>query len=213
MCARVSAALSVPRTYAELLQRVRGAMLAAQAEIEWAWAQTYHEAGRLIHSHLLLNQGRADYGGQVMRGLARDTQASERKPYECAQFYRCFPILRKSAKLGWSHYVVLCQVGNERERAALMAQAEKRGWNSTELKSQSIRRMGATVSTDTLRLAVPFVSPPTSSAAFSARTLRPRVAKGPNGDSAGAAEVFLNNHLLEQGHAARKDAWELGDWE
>lgn len=25
-------------------------------------------------------------------------------------------------------------------------------------------------------------------------------------------EVFLNNALLERGHAVRKDAWELGDW-
>ena len=26
-------------------------------------------------------------------------------------------------------------------------------------------------------------------------------------------DVFLNNVLLEQGHAERKDAWEFGDWE
>ena len=27
------------------------------------------------------------------------------------------------------------------------------------------------------------------------------------------ADVFLNNALLEQGLAERKDAWEFGDWE
>ena len=26
-------------------------------------------------------------------------------------------------------------------------------------------------------------------------------------------EVFVNNALLEQNHAERKDAWEFGDWE
>ena len=31
--------------------------------------------------------------------------------------------------------------------------------------------------------------------------------------SAKEGEVFLNNALLENGHAARKDKWEFGDWE
>ena len=28
-----------------------------------------------------------------------------------------------------------------------------------------------------------------------------------------AGEIFLNNHLLENGQAVRKDEWEFGDWE
>ena len=31
-------------------------------------------------------------------------------------------------------------------------------------------------------------------------------------DTAGSSEVFLNNLLLENGHAGRKDAWEFDDW-
>lgn len=31
--------------------------------------------------------------------------------------------------------------------------------------------------------------------------------------TAAGEEIFLNNTLLEQGHALRKDAWEFGDWE
>ena len=29
----------------------------------------------------------------------------------------------------------------------------------------------------------------------------------------GGSEIYLNNALLENGHAVRKDEWEFGDWE
>ena len=32
-------------------------------------------------------------------------------------------------------------------------------------------------------------------------------------DSGPTGEIYLNNTLLENGHAVRKDAWEFGDWE
>ena len=35
---------------------------------------------------------------------------------------------------------------------------------------------------------------------------------GDPGHTPGPEEIFLNNALLENGHAVRKDAWEFGDW-
>jgi endonuclease YncB( thermonuclease family) len=31
--------------------------------------------------------------------------------------------------------------------------------------------------------------------------------------TADGSEIFLNNHLLQNGFAERKEAWEFGDWE
>ncbi len=109
------------------------ALLVGQRDIDRAWVRTYHETGRLIQAHILFQKERADYGGHVFRRLAVDTGASERKLYECAQFYRCFPILRHGAKFNWAHYRLFCQVEDEAQRSALVVEAAKRAWTSPEL--------------------------------------------------------------------------------
>ncbi len=79
----------------------------------------------------------------MFRRLARDTEASERRLYECAQFYRSFPILRALAKLGWNRCRLLCQVDDEPQRLALASEALKRDWPSRELERR-IREFNAT---------------------------------------------------------------------
>ncbi len=130
---RSASPAAVPTTYVELLRSVQQALLVGQQEIDRAWVRTYHETGRLIRAHILFNKERADYGGQVFRRLATDTGASERKLYECAQFYRCFPILRHGAKFNWAHYRLFCQIDDETQRDALIAEAAKRDWTSPQL--------------------------------------------------------------------------------
>ncbi len=132
---RALSASYVPKSYADLLRCVQQTLFDGQREIDEAWVRTYHETGRLIVSHILLDK-RANYGAQVYRGLARDTEASERKLYECAQFYRSFPILRARAKLGWTRCRLLCQVEDEPERNALASQALKHDWPSRELEQR-----------------------------------------------------------------------------
>ncbi|MBP6507902.1 MAG: thermonuclease family protein [Opitutaceae bacterium] len=128
--------LVVPETYAALKQAVLAVVLKGRAEIDRAWLLTYHETGRLIHEHLLLNKERANYGGQVFPKLAEDTGTSSRSLYEFTQFYRCFPIVRDRAQLGWSHYRLLCQVPDPARRQALLAETIKRGWTSPQLEEQ-----------------------------------------------------------------------------
>ena len=110
---------TVPKSYADLKRAVLAVALKGRRNADRAWLLTYHEIGRLISEHLLLNQDRADYGTQVIPRLAGDTGISVRSLYECRQFYRYFPILRTSAELGWSHYVLLCQVADATQREAL----------------------------------------------------------------------------------------------
>ena len=102
--------LIVPPTYAELRRSVEAVVIRGRRDIERAWIHTYHETGRLINEHLLRNKDRAAYGVKVFARLAKDTGISMRTLHECAQFHRCFPIVRSTAQLTRTHYIVLCQV-------------------------------------------------------------------------------------------------------
>jgi endonuclease YncB( thermonuclease family) len=132
----------VPQTYAELKRAVLAVVLTSRREIDRTWLMTYHETGRLIHVHLLLNKERADYGAKVFRRLAADTGTSSRSLHEFVQFYRHFPIVRTSAQLGWSHYALLCQVEDQAQRQELLTQAVEHGWSSPKLRER-VRALNA----------------------------------------------------------------------
>ena len=139
-----SSVFVVPRTYAELRRCVEQVIVAGRRKVDLAWLLTYHETGRLIVEHLLLKQERADYGAKVFTQLAADTTWSRRLFYQCAQFYRCFPIVQISAQLEWSHYQLLCQVADPKQRTALLAQAVKQDWNVAALETR-VRTLNAAI--------------------------------------------------------------------
>lgn len=136
MLPRTLTSAAAPKTYDELRREVKAVVFAGRQKIEQAWLLTYHDTGRLIQEHLLLNQDRADYGGKIFARLAEDTGISKRTLHECAQIYRCFPIVRTSAQLTRSHYVLLCQVEDTKERAKLIAQVIKHEWSVSELTTR-----------------------------------------------------------------------------
>lgn len=127
------AKLIAPSSYTGLRRGVEAVVGRGRTEIEKAWINTYHETGRLINEHILAQQERADYGAKVLKRLAADTGISERTLYECRQLHRCFPILRISAKLTRSHYVVACQVNDGKKRAALLRDAIRHEWTVAQL--------------------------------------------------------------------------------
>lgn len=139
----------VPKSYADLLRCVQQTLFVGQREVEVAWVRTYHETGRLIHVHLLLEKDRADHGAQVFAQLARDTGTKERRLYECRQFYRCFPNLRLTAELGWTRGLLLSQVADAAEREALVRLALKHDWPSDEIKHRVRSLNAATRAADT----------------------------------------------------------------
>jgi endonuclease YncB( thermonuclease family) len=144
MAKRALVSAPAPRTFDELLRHVTAVLVTGRAEIEDAWVRTYHEIGRLINVYVLENRARADYGGQVFERLSERTGVSVRTLRECVQFQRCYPIRRKSAELGWCHYVLLCQVADPRERNQLTLEAERRGWKTGELKAR-VRALNAAI--------------------------------------------------------------------
>lgn len=136
------AALVIPRTYAELRREVEQVLGDGRKQVEEAWVNTYHETGRLIHEHILQQQARADYGGQVYARLSTDTGVSARTLQECVQFYRQFPIARPVAQFGWNRCRLLCQVGDEAERKALVAEMRRGNLPTVELKAR-VRALNA----------------------------------------------------------------------
>ena len=131
-----------PQTLAELVRCVKRVLITGRREIDVAWLRTYHETGRLINAHLLNRDARAEYGAKVYADLSAATGVSTRTLQECAQVQRCFPIPRNSAQLVWSHFVLLSQVSEPKQREALTTEAERRGWKVTELQ-QRVRALNA----------------------------------------------------------------------
>lgn len=124
-----------PRTYAQLRAAVTAVVIEGRSAIDRAWLETYHETGRLIHEHILLFRDRANYGAKTFEKLADDTGIHRRTLQECVQFYRCFPIWRDRAKLGWTHYRLLIQVADPAQRKSLEARAIKQEWTSPQLET------------------------------------------------------------------------------
>ena len=130
------APLAVPATYAALRRNVEATLLTGRLHIDHAWVRTYWETGRLINEHVLLNKDRANFGAQVFSRLSEDLKVSKRQLYECAQFARCFPIVRDHAQLTWNHYRILCQVPDPAKRKALLAETIKHGLKSPQLEQR-----------------------------------------------------------------------------
>lgn len=200
---------SVPRTYAELWRCVENVVFAGRAKIEAAWLRTYHDTGRLVHEHLLLNRDRADYGAKVFTRLADDTGISKRVLYECVQLIVALEIapgvlLEEKLRLrGLDCPEMNTPEGKAAKRfvdALLPADAAV---TLTTTKPDKYDRYLADVFVDAKSGSVL-----QSSAANVPLTKAPSAALSPR-----AAPFFLNNALLENAHATRKDAWEFSDWE
>ena len=108
----------------------------ARQAVEREKVVTYQQVGRILHTHFLAHKERADYGDKVIARLAEDIGIGERRLYEMLKFYRCFPILRPVAELGWSHYTVLLSLPGKTERAFYLGEAVRNGWSRRELREQ-----------------------------------------------------------------------------
>jgi endonuclease YncB( thermonuclease family) len=131
-----------PVTIAQLVRRVLETVRASSRQIEQAAVFADWETGRLINTHLLLNQGRAGHAEQMFHQLAQRTGISERTLYYCARFNRCFPVLNRGSNFTSRHYRFLCQIEDPEQRRALVSTAEKKNWTSDAL-AERVRRLNA----------------------------------------------------------------------
>ena len=149
----------------------------------------------------------------------------------CGSAPRCsvvFSIWRNSAKLAWSHYVLLAQVGDPGRRAALASQSDRCGWKVTELK-QRVRTLNAARDIEVVARAVgdadTYGAPKTALGRLTPKRFVERLIAAAEGFTIVTSkvdkydryladvhlrprtgvEIFLNNVLLEHGHAVPKD--------
>ncbi|NTV29876.1 MAG: hypothetical protein HGA80_07335, partial [Candidatus Omnitrophica bacterium] len=127
------------RTYPALFRRVKETLLEGRRRIEAEKVRTRWDAGRLIQTHILANQERAEYGAEVVPRLARDLGVSSDLLYRCRKFFLAYPdlkILATRPEFSWSHYKTLISVSDDRTRSTLDALAQKGGWSSRELAAR-----------------------------------------------------------------------------
>lgn len=131
-----SSTLSIPRTYADLRRAVEVAMVQGQQAVERAKLVTYHETGRLIREHVLLNRERADYGTGTIGRLAEDLKLDRSVLQRCVRFAETFPIWATWPKLTWAHFRTLIPVEDARQRRALATEANRNGWTVLQLEQR-----------------------------------------------------------------------------
>lgn len=131
--------LSQSSVYQTLLARVRETLLDGQKRIEAEKIRTYWQTGKLIHEHILKNQNRAEYGGEVVVRLSQDLNVDKTTLHDCIQFAKSYPnlqIVRGREQFKWSHFRKLSRIPDETLRERLEAQVQHNGWTADELISQ-----------------------------------------------------------------------------
>lgn len=215
-------------TYADLKARVRETLVLGQQRIEAARVLTYWRTGWLIRTHLTLQGSRAEhYGTQVVERLSRELHVDATTLRRCVQFAERLPQLfapekeiraawRKSLPAGeqaadpekvpltWSHYrALLIRLGGadwRREKLRL------RGIDCQELSTPAGVAAKRFVDAQVQRAARVMIT-----------TTKPdqwdRYLSDVFLTTAAGEEIFLNNRLLETGHARRYEAVSPEDWE
>lgn len=130
-----------PSDLAALITRLGEVFRVGQQQIEAVKVSTYWEAGRLIHGHILQRERRAEYGKQVMPKLAESLALGEHMLYRMVRFYEAFPILTARSELTWTHYRLLAQVADGKERHELETRAAGNHWSARELEDK-IKEIG-----------------------------------------------------------------------
>ncbi|MGE0269479.1 MAG: DUF1016 N-terminal domain-containing protein [Candidatus Omnitrophota bacterium] len=125
--------------YRSLLKQVEKTLLEGQARIEQERVRTYWETGRIIHTHILKNKDRADYGVEVIARLARDLGVDKTLLNRCFKFARTYaspPIGAPGHQFTWSHYRQLMAIPDDKERLLIEEKAGRNGWSSKELQAR-----------------------------------------------------------------------------
>lgn len=101
--------------------------------------------GKRIAEEELKGKVRADYGDEVIRGLAKDLTKIFGKGFDMSNlyrflsFYKCFPrifdaLRRKSRILTWTHYRILLQVLDKNARDWYESEALEQNWSYRTLQ-------------------------------------------------------------------------------
>ncbi|MBI4711143.1 MAG: thermonuclease family protein [Candidatus Omnitrophica bacterium] len=122
-------------TYTALRSKVREVLLLGQRKIDQARVETYWNAGRYIHEHLLFHKDRAEYGDYTLSKLSEDLGVGKRLFERVLRFYLDFPSIASArTQLSWTHYRTLSGLRDEKKRLELTRRALKEDWTTEDLQ-------------------------------------------------------------------------------
>jgi len=107
--------------------------------------QTYFEIGRRVVLEEQNGSGRAEYGKEILKNLSKKLTEEFGKGFSVdnlENMRRFFIVYQKSEtvssvfKLGWSHYIFLSRISNEKERNFYEHEAVEGAWSLRELRRQ-----------------------------------------------------------------------------
>jgi hypothetical protein len=97
--------------------------------------QTYWQIGERIVREELKQKDRADYGKYLITNLALDLGIIRQEIYRIVKFYRLYEIVATvSRQLSWSHYEILIEVRDAKQRAFYQNKAVINSWIVQELR-------------------------------------------------------------------------------
>lgn len=111
-------------------------LIEGRRRIDQERVRIYWETGLLIHTHVLKNKDRAEYGAEVVVRLAKDTGVDKTVLHRCLRFARTYPrlpIVARGQQFSWSHYRKLITISDDKKRSALEEAAGRHQWSSEEL--------------------------------------------------------------------------------
>ena len=113
--------------------------------INTTMTQTYFEIGRRVVLEEQNGSGRAEYGKEILKNLSKKLTEEFGKGFSVdnlENMRRFFIVYQKSEtvssvfKLGWSHYIFLSRISNEKERNFYEHEAVEGAWSLRELRRQ-----------------------------------------------------------------------------
>jgi endonuclease YncB( thermonuclease family) len=109
----------------------------SRQKVEFAW-----NVGRLIEEDLLKNQ-MPNYGENLFKNLAQDTEIEKSNLYKMHAFFKSYPNLPQKPEINWSHYQILSAIKNEEIRQNLEDLTAQNSLSVKDLKKEVQRRKTA----------------------------------------------------------------------
>ncbi len=124
----------------EILQTARGTVY---KKVNFVMVEAYWNIGKQIVQEEQSGKNRAKYGSNLIKNLSKQLTKdfgkgfSQRNIRNMRQFYISFPIWQLvSAKLTWSHYILLLKLNNNEAREWYINETANSNWSVRALERQ-----------------------------------------------------------------------------
>ena len=142
-------------TYQKLLDEIAGiydrALKDVHLAVEAILKTAYWKIGERIVETEQDGHIRAQYGTRLLEQISSDMSKTNRKGFSVSNLqnmrkvYSAFPIQQLAVELTWTHYVVLSEIKDKKERQAYFKKAGKESWSVPQLREVLIRDQVKTI--------------------------------------------------------------------